>query len=152
MRWALGLIILFMGCTEKPLTEASWEASDDSGWTSEDRLTLNFDVKDSTARHDLVLKILHSKDYSWENLYIRVGNITPESDTMMAPVSLELANKKGQWQGDCSSSTCTAEVVLQEHFFFSKPGSYTIWVEPYMRINPIPEIQSVSLGLFPSKK
>jgi gliding motility-associated lipoprotein GldH len=152
MRWALGLIVLLVSCAEKPLTEASWEANGDSGWTSEDRLTLDFDVPDSTSRYDLILKISHSTAYSWENLYIQVGNITPDKDTMMTPVSLELANKKGQWQGDCTSSTCKAEIVLQDHFFFSKPGSYTIWAEPYMRINPVPEIQSVSLGLYPSEK
>ena len=152
MRWSLGLIILLMACSDSPLTEASWKTSDGSGWTSEDKLTLNFDVQDSTARHDLILKIEHSVDYSWENLYIQVGNVTPDMDTMITPVSLELANKKGQWQGDCSSSSCSAEIVLQEDFFFQQLGSYTIWAEPFMRVNPIPDVKSVSLAIYPSTK
>ena len=121
----------------------------DNFWSQEDILEMNFSISDTTEIYDLSVTIDHSTDYAWENLYIKLHNLFPNGDTLSREVSLDLANKKGQWQGECSGSTCRATVDLQTSFFFPQKGNYRIWLEQYMREVNLEHVQRVHLGLYP---
>jgi len=145
----LFLLFLLFGCGRTALVQDQWEALDVGHWSEDDMLSINFEVKDSTQRYDLIVGLTHSTNFGFQNLYIEVSNLTPNGDTMSTPVSLELANSKGQWQGQCSDEECKATIPLRENFYFQNLGKYTITMRPHMRVNPVPDVYKASLALYP---
>ena len=140
--------LLLTSCSQKPVAEVELVNSDNF-WSQEDVLEMNFDISDTTEVYNLSVTIEHSTEYAWENLYIKVHNLFPDGDTLSREISLDLADKKGQWQGQCDGSTCKATVDLQTSFFFPQTGNYKIWMEQYMREVNLEHIQRVHLGLYP---
>ncbi len=141
-------IFLLTSCSQKAVVEVELVNSD-KFWSQEDILEMNFSISDTTEIFDLAITIDHSTDYAWENLYIKVHNLFPDGDTLSREVSLDLADKKGQWQGDCSTSSCQAVIDLQTSFFFPQTGDYRIWIEQYMREVNLEHIHRVHLALYP---
>lgn len=148
MRWFLfPSFLLLIGCNNNTLVSDHWKSVDNADWTSEDTVQILIESKDSVERYDLIVEVDHTTDYPYSNLYIEVGNRTPDGDTLRTPVSLELANNKGQWQGECGGTTCKATIPLRSKFYFQDQGEYAIWVLPYMRTDSIPSINNVTLRL-----
>lgn len=140
------LAFLITSCGDRAL-ESSRIYPAGNIWTYSDTLDLSFDISDTTDIYDLSLTVEHSEDYPWENLYVKVHNVFPDNDTLSRPVSLELADRRGQWQGDCSGSMCEAVIDLQRSVYFPQTGRYQIWVEQFMRQDSIPGIKSVKISL-----
>ena len=148
MRWFLfSLILLATACGKNTLVSDQWSSDEDSYWTSDDTVQIAINSQDSITRYDLIVELDHTTEYPFSNLYIEVGNRTPAGDTLRTPVSLELADRKGQWQGECGGNSCTATIPLRSRFYFQDQGEYQIWILPYMRTDSIPAVQEVTLRL-----
>lgn len=139
--------LVMLGCNNNVVVQNEWEGGERPQWNETDVVTIQHNVVDTTARFDLVVDLTHTTQFKYQNLYVEVGNITPAGDTLTTPVSLELANPKGQWQGNCSGDNCSASIVLKDHFYFPQMGEYRIWVKPYMRMNPVEGVVAVAFSL-----
>lgn len=140
-------VLILIGCDRKAAFDV--RVSPQAGiWTYNDDLVLNFEIVDTSIIYDLTLSVEHSRDYPWENLYVEIENIFPDGDTLSRPLSLELADKRGKWQGECSGSTCEAIIDLQKSVFFPKKGSYQIRLKQHMRQDSIPGLVDLHLGLY----
>ena len=146
MKWLIIILpVLFISCGPNKLAEAKINVED--GWHDGEQLSINFNSTDSSQVYDLVLDVKHSTEYAFQNLYIKVTNDLPDGSGNERIVSLELADKKGKWEGKCSGKKCTAEIPLQERFYFPQVGDYTITVEPYMRTEVVEQLISVQLSV-----
>ena len=144
-------VMIMMGCSGRPASESA--IYPESGvWIYEDDLDLEFQIQDTTEIYDLTLTVDHSTDYPWKNLYVQIRNIFPGGDTMTRPLSLELADKRGQWQGECSTTACTAMIDLQKSVYFPKEGDYKVTISQYMRQDSIPGINSLKLALYKAEE
>ena len=139
-------MILLSSCGEQAVAVSEITTEDDS-WTYDQHVRIDFNVTDTTDLYDLSIEVTHGTEYQWQNLYVQIQNIFPNGDTMRRNVSLELADKKGQWQGDCSGERCEAVIDLQSKFFFPQEGNYSIMTEQFMREDSIRGIESVRLRL-----
>ncbi len=148
MKWYLGVFVfVFVGCGQKKLAEAELKMSE--GWHLDEKLVLEFASMDSTKIYDLVVAVRHSRDYSFENVYVKIQNNLPDGTKSDRVVSLELADHTGKWEGDCSGKSCVASITLQESFYFPQKGKYKITVEPYMRMDEIKGIENIRLSVIP---
>lgn len=145
-------MMVVIGCGPSPVASGFWEASDSNQWSEDDVVSIKFDISDSIQRYDLMTTVNHTTDFKFQNLYVEITNQTPDGDSLSTPVSLELADTKGQWQGICSGDQCEATIVLRENFYFRKNGTYRISLRPHMRVNPVGEISAVSLSLVKTSK
>lgn len=116
-------------------------------WNYEDTLTYEVEIKDTTSRYDIGLRIRHSKDYPSENLYIRILTFFPDDQTLGQTLSLDFADHTGQWYGNCNGQTCTVHIVLQENAIFNQIGIHRFQLVQYMRIDPVEEIENVDFFL-----
>ena len=117
----------------------------DASWEDAQKISFEFDVEDSTTLYQLVARLKHNTDYAYENLYVNIRTVYSNGKIVEDPLSLEMADKSGQWYGACSGNTCTLDIMLQEKILFLPSGHYQIVFEPYMRVAPIVGIQSIGL-------
>jgi len=117
----------------------------DNHWSYEDSIRFDFTIADTLQLYDLVLELKHSTDYAYQNLYTKIHTHFPDGQRLSKPVSLELANAAGQWQGNCNDEICTTPIPIQTGAYFNQSGDYTIVVEQFMRENPVNGVQSLTL-------
>lgn len=149
MIFSLGSIIaltFFTACGSEYVFEKEYPIANQA-WAYADTLDFQFDIVDTTIVYNIFLEVEHSTSYSKQNLYTQIYTKFPTGERLKEQLSLELANKMGKWNGNCSSDWCTVRIPIQEGAFFNQAGNYTITVEQFMRVNPIEGIKSVGLLL-----
>lgn len=144
---SLLLFSLILGsCGEQHFYQQSIKL-EDALWNYEDTLTYEVEIKDSTSRYDIGLRIGHSVDYPSENLYIKILTFFPDGQTLAQTLSLDFADHTGKWYGNCRGQICTVHIVLQENAIFNQLGIHRFQLVQYMRINPVEEIESIDFFL-----
>lgn len=136
---------LLLSCDRDVLVSEQWTWKDQA-WVYGDAKTLVMESADTITRWSLDLKINHSRDYPYQNLYVRTVTTYPSGKEVTSVTSLELTDKKGIWTGDCNSKSCTLELPLQSGFTFPEIGTYRWSIEPYMRTDSIGGIKSLMVS------
>lgn len=116
-------------------------------WVYDDTIDFEFQIDDTLQIYNLILAITHHQDYAYQNLYTRIGTYFPSGQNLTETLSLELADKTGKWQGECSGKYCTVEIPIQEGAYFNAAGNYRIRLEQYMRKNPLAGIKNISFHI-----
>jgi len=142
---ALLFFLTIISCDDKNYILNQSQQIEKEAWLYKDELTYNFDIQDTTKVYNLYLEIDHTTDYSYQNLYLKLHTDFPSGKKMEQKVSFELADKYGQWYGDCGSTSCALLVDLQKGTYFKEVGKHTITLEQYMRKNPIEGIKQLAL-------
>jgi gliding motility-associated lipoprotein GldH len=111
--------------------------------TYRDSLVYNFKVKDTNRFYNLLIEIDHNKNYSWENLYVKIDTRFPDREQKSQLLSMTLADETGEWYSDCRGKTCTFYLTLQEQTIFPMVGDYQIKLFPWMRQDTIKDIYRI---------
>lgn len=117
----------------------------DASWSYDNPLPFEFEVTDTTKAYQILLEVEHAGDFGFQNCYVQITTKFPNGEEKKQPVSLELAAQSGIWTGKCSGNDCSIEIPLQGKAKFKQPGKYSITVEQFMRVNPLPGIKAISL-------
>lgn len=118
-----------------------------AGWAYADSLAFTFPVTDTSARYDLVLSVTHGTDFPYQNFYTRLATHLPDGTVLRQPLSLQLADKYGDWYGDCSGASCTVDISLQEGTRFTQLGEHRLVVTQFSREDPLPEVGAVGFRI-----
>lgn len=132
------------GCGGDVVFEKSIDIPE-GNWRYDKPLVFDFEIPDTSARYDLLLDVHHAGDYGFQNLYVQFLTTFPSGKKDAQVVSLELSEKTGLWNGDCSSNHCTVQIPLQVKAFFDEVGKHQISVEQYMRKDPLPGVEGMTL-------
>ena len=137
--------LLLSACGNRgTLVRESWSFSDGQ-WRSGDAKSITMTVDDTSKVYRIDLDLKHGPDYGYQNLYVRTVTKYPSGKEVTAVTSLELAEKSGEWSGDCGGSTCTISLPLQAKFTFPETGTYTWAIEPYMRMDTVSGIRRLTV-------
>ncbi len=140
------IVILVLGCGPNYIFEEDKTISGNA-WTYADSLSFDFNITDTTKVYNLYIELEHSTEYKFQNLYVKVKTKFPDGKKLDQPLSLELANKFGQWLGDCESEKCEIIVPIQEQVYFQQQGDYRIILEQFMREDPMPGLNKFGLKI-----
>ncbi len=144
------LPLLLFGCGKDLEYQKTYQIPDNA-WSYQDSLNFNFNIEDTTRIYNLFLEIEHQNTYSYQNLYTSIHTRFPGGERLTETLSLELADKAGNWMGKCSGVSCKLRIPIQQNAFFNASGDYEITLEQYMRKNPIEGIKSISFLLEKTK-
>lgn len=136
--------LLLVACSQNYIFNKKYDIANNN-WTYADSLRFDFEIKDTFALYNLILNVKHTTDFNSQNLYTRIHTQFPDGQRLSKPVSLELADKTGVWQGDCNAKTCTLEIPIQEGTYFNQVGNYTIVIEQFMRDSVIRGVETIAL-------
>ncbi len=140
------LLILLASCQESFYFSES-KTFDQGAWVYQDSVDFEVTIPDTTTFFDLVLDLEHTTSYPYQNIYLYIHTLFPTGERYGKQVNIDLADKTGQWQGDCSGEVCNVRVDLQRSAYFNKMGVYTFTVKQFMRMDTLQSIQSVALRL-----
>ena len=116
-------------------------------WDYMDTLNFNFEIEDTLTLYNLYLQIEHVEDYAYQNLYTKISTKFPEGELLEEVLSLELADKVGNWEGQCSGEVCKLTIPIQENAYFNTNGEYQITIEQFMRKSPLVGIRKIGFIL-----
>ena len=142
-------VLLLIGCGEGPLFSKKVSIPE-GGWTYESPLTYNFDINSSESQHDLFLSLTYSQSFGYQNVYVKIITEYPTLETVEDIVSLNITNSSGTFLGDCNSSECKIDILLQEKFKFKETGNHIIKIYQHSRENELTGIYAAELKLFES--
>lgn len=121
-------------------------------WAYADSIRFEADIPDTTRVYDLWLSLDHAPEFEWQNLYVRIHTLFPDGRRLSAPLSLELADLRGVWQGKCNAKRCRFRVPIQEGAYFQLPGRYAFTIEQHMRVNPVRGLERIAFQIEETKK
>ena len=127
------LSLFFLASCESGLVYHHKATIEDGVWSYSDILDYQIDVKDTSDYYELFVKIIHSPEFSYENLYTKITTEFPDGNKLSDVVSFQLANKMGLWLGKCNSKKCVNELILQDRFRFKETGKHILYLENYSR-------------------
>lgn len=139
--------ILFASSCNNGVVYSHKETVDGSVWNYNQELLFELNGIDTSSYYDLVLEVNHSSEFSYENLYTRISTKFPSGESIKDIVSLQFADKMGNWLGNCNSSTCKTELLIQERFRFKEVGAHKISLENFSR-NALEGINSLEMKLY----
>ena len=112
-------------------------------WTYADSLAFEVGIDDTLSRYNFYLDIEHRDSYPYQNLYLRIGTRYPNGQQLKKALSINLADKIGQWNGKCSGDLCKVRVNLQEKVYFNEVGTYRFVFEQFTRQDSLGGIKQI---------
>jgi len=150
MRYILILSVIFLvGCGPEVLFEQSYDVGEE--WSYDETMDFEIDIIDTTELYNLEFILDHKTDYTYQNIYVNITTTYPGGKQISDEVSLQLANKRGEFVGKCSGEKCKAIIVLQEKFKFQLLGKHIISIAQHSRKNSLDGISKGVLKLIKYK-
>jgi len=137
MRSSLLVIIVFvLSCCNNSKYE-NYHSFENSTWHTDSIVKFKYIITDTTKTYNINLKIRHTVDYDYQNLFVFVE--TDKKDT----VEMFLAKKNGEWLGRGISDIREITYILEKEREFYKKGEYKIDIEQAMRHGPEKRIENL---------
>ena len=135
------LFVFFIACQNNK-AQHKYYVFEDNKWNSDSIVSFNFDNIDTTASYDIYLKIRHSVDYRFQNLFL-FSNINNEKDT----IEIFLSQKNGKWNGKGFGDIKEIDVLISKEASFENFDEANYSFEQAMRYNDLEKIIELD-GLF----
>jgi len=152
--WLLGgcmlLALVFASCGPTLVHEQHFEL--DGQWSYVDSVQFRYEITDTEKAYDLVLQVLHTDVYPTQNLYTRFVTVYPNGLRQSEPVSIELADKFGQWLGDCAGERCELNIPLQQGAKYPENGTYGLTIHQYGRQDSLQAISGIGLSIYEAEE
>ena len=146
----LFFVMLFTSCGPNYIFEET-TTIENQAWTYQDTIDFKAEITDTLRIFNLYLYIEHAVDYSHQNVYIQIYTLFPSGQRTKERISIDFADKTGQWYGDCDNEWCQLRIPIQEGAFFNAIGMHTFTIEQYMRVDPLQGIKSISMKIEETK-
>lgn len=107
-------------------------------WAYRDTLDFRFSVADTTQLYNLFADFEYVDTFPTQNIYLKLHTRFPDGKRTSRIRSFDLFDTEGNAAGKCSGHTCKARILLQDKAYFNLPGEYTITLEQFTRLDPLP--------------
>jgi gliding motility-associated lipoprotein GldH len=104
-------------------------------------------VDDSLSLYNLFINIRNNTEYPYSNIYLFITTEFPNGHSTRDTIECLLADKNGRWLGSGSGSIKDNKIMLQQALRFPLIGSYHIYLEQAMRIEPLPGIEDIGFSI-----
>ncbi len=116
-------------------------------WLYKDSINFYVPIEDISSTYNVILSVTHDEEFGNENAYVNVFVKSPDGKRTKNQVSVEMADKAGQWRGRCSGGSCVLETMLQESAKFPQKGNYTFTIIQNNRMDSLQLVEKIGLKL-----
>lgn len=147
---AILALVLFSACGGEQLIDEYVEIPEKS-WDKSDSYRFQFDVEDTEAMYDMMIKLRHNNDYNYSNIYFFVNVSSPEGIVQSDTVQYLLAEPGGKWLGDGIGELKTNLFLYGDHVRFPKEGTYSFEIFQGMREEQLSGFEDIGLRVAKSE-
>ena len=137
--------LLFLICCNSN-TESSYSVFEEDSWHADSIVTLSHSVVDTITKQNLYLKIRHTTDFEYQNIFLFV-DFQEKRDT----IEVTLSEKNGKWLGSGFGDIKEVEYCFAKEIIFNSKKTSNVTVEQAMRYGDQPVITNlkeiIALGL-----
>ena len=137
-------LLLLVCCNTN--TESSYSVFEEDSWHADSIITLNHSVVDTITKQNLYLKIRHTTDFEYQNIFLFV-DFQEKRDT----IEVALSEKNGKWLGSGFGDIKEVEYCLAKEIIFNSKKTSNVTVEQAMRYGDQPVITNlkgiIALGI-----
>ena len=137
--------LLFLICCNTN-TVSNYSVFVEDSWHADSIITFNHSVVDSITKHNLYLKIRHTTDFEYQNIFLFV-DFQEKRDT----IEIALSEKNGKWLGSGFGDIKEVEYCFAKEMIFNSKKTSKVTVEQAMRYGDQPVITNlkgiIALGI-----
>ncbi|MBX2964240.1 MAG: gliding motility lipoprotein GldH [Cyclobacteriaceae bacterium] len=141
------LVIVCQACDHQRLYEKNNDFRNRS-WVVSEKPAFDFDIEDTESTYNLFITIRNEADYPNANIYFTYYLSDSTGTTFEKSLKSEFLfdRKTGRPLGKSGIGyVYEHKFPILEGYTFSKPGTYTMRFEQFMRVDSLPGILSVGL-------
>ena len=144
----LFFIVLFIhvSCNSNVVYDNSVRVANPT-WHRDSVAQFTVDITDTTLNYESAILIRNSGDYKYQNLWLFVTEIAPDSTMCRDTVEYYLADNYGRWLGSGIGSLYTSLYYYKEDLHYSQMGTYTYVIEQGMRDDELKGITNIGIQI-----
>lgn len=148
LKYIYSLLVVFflMSCNPNVVCDNSLRVANPT-WHRDSVAQFTVDIVDTTLCYESAILIRNSGDYSYQNLWLFVTEIAPDSTIRRDTVEYYLADNYGRWLGSGIGSLYTSLYYYKEDLHYSQSGTYTYLIEQGMREDELRGITNVGIRI-----
>ncbi|MEA4986324.1 MAG: gliding motility lipoprotein GldH [Paludibacter sp.] len=150
IRWHVFVLIVAVygaiSCSRQPVYN-EFKQVDPDGWSADSSSVFQVNMEDTSGTYNLTLHIRHTSSYPYQNLWLFVEQLSPDSQLVRDTISCILADHAGKWLGTGTGSVYLFSAPLKKQYSFGQQGIYRYTVVHGMRDEILSGIQAVGLKL-----
>lgn len=137
-------MVLITACEQSRVFDNN-VALNKEGWLYGEQKSFEVNINDTSISYNLFINVRHTDEYPYDNLWLKMTTIFPDSTSQQNNINVQLSEPDGQWTGICVDGICFNSVLVQNNFLLVKKGKYTFILEQDMRMNPLPYIFDIGV-------
>ena len=143
----ISITLTFFSCNPTTVFDGD-KSFKNQEWNTDSLVTFDYFINDTITKHKLILKIRHSVDYEFQNLFLFIY-----SGSSKDTIELLIADNRGKWLGNGVGDIREVEIVIENEKIYNKKENQTITIEQAMRygsnekINNLKYIYAVGLNI-----
>ena len=124
-----------------------YQALSPQGWSKDSVLVFDIPVADSTSTYNLYVNVRNRGEYPYQNLWLFLQKITPDSIVTNDSIELYLADQRGEWLGSGLGSILEMPVLYNQNVKFTLKGKYQYQIRHGMRDSVLLGINDIGMRL-----
>jgi len=138
--------VCFASCNKQPVFN-EFKLISPNGWLADSSCVFQLNIEDSVTLFDLTVNVRHTGAYPYQNLWLFVEQLSPDSLITRDTLSCTLSDFTGKWLGTGTGSVYLFSVPLKTKDRFKKTGMYQYTIVHGMRDENLNGIQAIGVKL-----
>ena len=113
-------------------------------WSSNNKLSFNFDATDTLAYYNIYFVFRHTESYHFNNIWLDFTSAIPGKKSQTQHLNLLLANANG-WLGSAMDDIIEQRVPIFKTPVRLAKGSYTFSLQQVMREDPLQNVLNAGI-------
>jgi len=124
------ITLLFFSCNTDTVFE-DYKNFPNQEWHTDSLVKFEYFVEDTIKKHKIILKIRHTVDYEFQNLFLFFySNFSKDT------IELLITDKQGKWIGNGVGDIREVEIIFEDEKSYIKKEKQTFMIEQAMRYGP----------------
>lgn len=148
VKYLFGLIvaIVMVACNSDIVYDGSVRVANPT-WHADSVARFEITIEDTTSDYQSGILIRNSGDYAYQNLWLFITEIAPDSTITCDTIQYFLADNYGRWLGSGIGSLYTNIYYYKEDLHYSQEGVYTYEIRQGMRDEELKGITNIGMQI-----
>jgi gliding motility-associated lipoprotein GldH len=142
---------VFAACVNINVFEKN-QVVEGASWPSGKIFRFEYSSSDTLNPKDIFINLRHTGLYKYNNIFMFVTTIAPNSQSQKDTIEFTIADNKGKWIGSGIGDIHDVRLVYRRNIRFGQTGNYVFYIQHGMRETELKEITDVGIRIEESKK